>query len=328
VGVKFAPGAAGVSLASLRVTSNDPDTPVLSVSVRGLGLAGRFGALEPSLQRVLDVLEIPVTVGDGDVATSKLDGPAGNEEVAMPLLKKAGPGAVRMTMLASFSWEFDPVARFGWYRAKGSLVRRELFTLPSGQSQRLMPTTKGMMTFDPKDWTFGLYSSWLIEPHGDSFSQDELNTWDTSVDRGHKVRFYPYRTPSGRTVANSYVVAMEEGLNSDFEDAVMVIENVMPFDAVATPAGLTARAVSASAIELKWVDRSDNESGFVIERSGKKNGTYAVVGSVGAGVSVFRDTGLAAGTRYYYRVRAVSGAKTSGVTNRAVGRTLTVSGGK
>jgi hypothetical protein len=201
------------------------------------------------------------------------------------------------------------------------VVRRELFTLPAGQAQRLSPEVKGVVSFDPKDWNFGLYSSWLIEPHGDSFSQDGLNTWDRSADNGHKVRFYPYRTPSGKTLANTYVVAMEEAFNSDFEDAVMIIQNVQPFDALSAPANLAARAASASAIDLSWTDRSNNESGFVIERSLKKNGTYSVIGTAGAGVTVFRDTGVAANTRYYYHVRAVNSVKTSAASNRAVART-------
>ena len=58
----------------------------------------------------------------------------------------------------------------------------------------------------------------------------------------------------------------------------------------------------------------------VIERSGKKNGTYAIVGSVGAGATMFTDA-AEAGRRYYYRVRAVNGTRVSGVSNRAVALT-------
>jgi hypothetical protein len=60
------------------------------------------------------------------------------------------------------------------------------------------------------------------------YSQDALNTWDRTVEQGHKVRFYPYRTPAGEPVANAYVVAMEQAFNGDFQDAVLIIENVAP----------------------------------------------------------------------------------------------------
>ena len=316
----FRPTAADVRVAALEVASNDADTPVLKVALRGLGQRGFFEANEPSLQRILDTLQIPVNVGDSDPSTSRLDGGAGSEEIPMQLLKKAGAGPVTVTPLAVFSWEHIPIARVGWYRPRGSRAPQEVFTIPEGNGQRLLPARRGARTFDPGKNVFGLYSSWLIEPHGDVYSEDAMNTWDTSSDRKHKVRFYPYRKASGKLIPNSYVVVMEEAFNSDFQDAVLLVQNIQPFDVPAAPANLVASAISPTAIKLNWKDTSGNETGFVIERSGKKNGTYAIVGSVGAGATMFTDA-AEAGRRYYYRVRAVNGTRVSGVSNRAVALT-------
>jgi hypothetical protein len=304
--ISFNPTAAAVRGANLQIASNDPDSPLVSIALRGLGTGGLFNAGEPSLQRILDTLQIPARVGDANPSTSLLDGPGASDEIAMPLLKKAGPGVVRITPLAAFSWDFSPVAHFGWYRARGPVVTRELFTIPGGYSQSLMPAASGATTFDPGSLNFGLYSNWPVEQHGNVYSQDALNTWDTSADNKHKVRFYPYRKPSGRVVPNTYVMAIEQAFNSDFQDAVLVIENVLPYNVVTAPANPSAAAISPSSIRLTWTDNNLFETSYVIERARKKNGVFTTVGSVLAGVTSFTDTQLSSNSLYFYRIRAVN----------------------
>ena len=72
---------------------------------------------------------------------------------------------------------------------------------------------------------------------------------------------------------------------------------------VAAPTGATATPAAGLAMNVSWTDNSNNETGFKIERStdGK---TFIQVGTVGANVTNFQDTGLASGTTYYYRVCA------------------------
>jgi hypothetical protein len=320
--ISFTPTTATVRGAALEVASNDPDAPLLSIVLRGLGTGGLFNAGEPSLQRILDTLQIPVTVGDSDPSTSHLDGPGASDEIPMQLLKKAGPGVVRITPLAAFSWDFAPVADFGWFRARGPVVTRELFNIPGGNAQTLMPTTSGATTFDPGSVNFGIYSNWPVEQHGSVFSQDALNTWDTSTaDNKHKVRFYPYRKASGKTVPNTYVMAIEQAFNSDFQDAVLLIENVLPYNVVTAPINVAAAPLSSSSIHLTWTDNNDYESSYVIERSRSKNGTYSVVGTTSAGATSFSDAGLLSNTLYYYRVRAANSTGPSAPSLRAVART-------
>lgn len=231
VNVAFKPTTAGLCTATLDVASNDPDTPVCSVPLRGLSADGLFEMHEPSLQRILDTFQIPVNVGDRDPSTATLDGPGPSDEVSMQLMHKAGKGPVRITPIASYSWESKPVAQFGWYSpAPPKPVTHKLFTIPAGATERVMPKTTGPTQFDPGNAVFGLYSTWPYQSHGPVYTQDARNTWDpaTSVDHQHKVRFYPYKTPDGKTVANTYVAAVEEAFNSDFQDAVFIISNVAP----------------------------------------------------------------------------------------------------
>ena len=89
----------------------------------------------------------------------------------------------------------------------------------------------------------------------------------------------------------------------------------------AAPSGLIAIAVSLSQINLTWTDNSTNEISFLIERS--PDGTnFTQIGSVGTGVTNYSDTGLAAATTYYYRVRASNSTGNSAYSNIANATTL------
>jgi peptidyl-Asp metalloendopeptidase len=62
---------------------------------------------------------------------------------------------------------------------------------------------------------------------------------------------------------------------------------------------------------LTWTDRSATESGFKIERSPVTDTNYTEIATVGANTTSFTDTGLSAGTTYWYRVRAYNAYTTS-----------------
>ena len=70
---------------------------------------------------------------------------------------------------------------------------------------------------------------------------------------------------------------------------------------LAAPRASQAQA-NAFKATLTWVDNSDNEDGFKIERSDSQTGTFAEVGSVGAGVLSYVDQPLAPGTPVCYRI--------------------------
>ena len=88
----------------------------------------------------------------------------------------------------------------------------------------------------------------------------------------------------------------------------------------AAPTTLSATAASNSQINLAWADNSTNETGFKIERS-TDNLHFTQVATVGANVTTYKDTGLSAGTPYYYRVRATNSAGDSAYTTTATATT-------
>ncbi|MCP4137737.1 MAG: hypothetical protein GY754_42630 [bacterium] len=82
------------------------------------------------------------------------------------------------------------------------------------------------------------------------------------------------------------------------------------------PAGLTALAVSASAITISWTDNSNNESGFRVERS-LDGSSFSEITTTAANVSTYADTGLTPDTAYFYRVRAYNDIDNSAYSNTA-----------
>ncbi len=87
--------------------------------------------------------------------------------------------------------------------------------------------------------------------------------------------------------------------------------------APAQPTGLTASAVSGTAVALSWTDNSANEAGFSIERSQGNTSGFAQVSTVTAGIRQYTDPALIAGVTYYYRVRAFNSAGNSSYSNSA-----------
>jgi fibronectin type III domain protein len=80
------------------------------------------------------------------------------------------------------------------------------------------------------------------------------------------------------------------------------------------PSNLTSTAVSKSRIDLTWQDNSSNETGFEVQRSATgPAGAFSLVGTTGADVTQYSDTGLNPLTEYCYQVRAFrkTGAKTT-----------------
>lgn len=86
------------------------------------------------------------------------------------------------------------------------------------------------------------------------------------------------------------------------------------------PSGLTASAASSSQINLAWSDAASNETGFRIERA-TGSGSFAEIATVGANVTSYSNTGLAASTAYSFRVRAYNSAGNSSYSNTATATT-------
>ncbi|MBP2833219.1 T9SS type A sorting domain-containing protein [Aquimarina sp. U1-2] len=70
-----------------------------------------------------------------------------------------------------------------------------------------------------------------------------------------------------------------------------------------TPRNFNAAAQSSSEVLMTWTDASNNEKGFKIER-GRNTSNYTTIATVNANTTSYRDTGLTAGTKYFYRIKA------------------------
>jgi hypothetical protein len=121
-----------------------------------------------------------------------------------------------------------------------------------------------------------------------------------------------------------------DGSNSSRESSTL--GSVFPSDpsttpTIAPPSALSAKAISSSQINLTWADNATNESGFKIERKIGVNGTYLQLATAAANTISYNDTGLAASTVYYYRIRATNSVGDSRYTNEVNSTTFANSGG-
>lgn len=79
------------------------------------------------------------------------------------------------------------------------------------------------------------------------------------------------------------------------------------FVALVTPETPTASAQPDGEILFSWIDVSDDESGFEIQRSKGLQGPFSLIAKVKANVTQYLDSGLASDVEYCYRVRAFAG---------------------
>jgi hypothetical protein len=89
----------------------------------------------------------------------------------------------------------------------------------------------------------------------------------------------------------------------------------------AAPDSLVATSAGPSQISLVWADRSNDEIGFVIERASAAGGPWTPVTTVGVNVTTYVNSGLAASTSYWYRIRATNSAGVSAPSNTATATT-------
>lgn len=299
----------GIHTATLRINSDATGKPQYNIPLRGFATTGLEGSNEPSLQRLMDLYQIPVNVGDDNPSEYGLPLPpeTPNDELNAQTLRQANPGAmVSVEMLGAFLPPNNPPARVGWYDTATGM-QTEMFTLNQGSNQTVNPGTRGFTRFAPTG-AFGLYSFWTAYGQA-SFSQDSKNTWDDGDANGRMVRVYPLKNPDGSTVANAYVMGFEAiSSYSDVQDVLLIIRNVKlgsDTTAPSIPTGLTASRSSAG-VSLNWNDNPQSDiAGYNIRRSTNSKTGFFIVNSTGLSpVSSFLDDTVGP-KKYYYRITAV-----------------------
>ena len=167
---------------------------------------------------------------------------AGSDEVAAPHFVKAGTGDVSLTLVARFS---PPgVLPYGWYPSQSATTLNTVGTMSmttdaqtSDKARMISPPLQAgsATTFDPGSGAFGLwvFSDQKTEKYNEGgntingdydYSQDALNA-PANV---HRFKSYPLKDASGASLAQKYLVAVEEAGNGDYQDYVFVLSNVSP----------------------------------------------------------------------------------------------------
>ena len=153
------------------------------------------------------------------------------------------------------------------------------------------------------------------------FSDDDGGTWSAAQRVNDDVASERRLVPevAVETGGSRLAVAWFDRRTGDFRLRGRIFDGVQAPGTPVSPLNLAAVPTSQTRIDLSWVDRSGNESGFQVTRTA---GGSTAVFTVGANVTSFADTGLAESTEYTYVVRALNAAGTSTSTNRAVAKTL------
>ena len=92
--------------------------------------------------------------------------------------------------------------------------------------------------------------------------------------------------------------------------------NVIP----QAPVGLTANVAGTTSIDLSWTS-SGGSSSYNVYRASSANGNFEKINSIAVVATTYSDTGLAAGTTYYYKVTAVNNIGESALSTQASGST-------
>src|SRR5450432_4139916 len=230
-----------------------------AMSSAGAASANAFGLVltqanyEPMLGQILTTLGYPVNVGKAQnnwnpntsMDATNLPGvEAGTDEVAASHFVKSGPGNVSMVLVARFS----PVGAlpYGWYTATtgcsaGCTTVGTMAMVSDAQTSdkaRMVypPLAAGSATeFDTGSAPFGIWvnSDQKTQKfkeggnmvNGDwDYSQDALNSPANA--NVHRFKSYPLKDAAGASVPQSYLVAVEEAGNGDYQDYVFVLSNV------------------------------------------------------------------------------------------------------
>ena len=97
---------------------------------------------------------------------------------------------------------------------------------------------------------------------------------------------------------------------------------MLPIPPSAAPSGLAATPISATQIDLSWMDNTNNEDRFIIERALAGTGSFVQVGIAAENAAIFHDAGLQANTQYDYRIKAQNDYGSSDYSTTATAITL------
>jgi len=150
-------------------------------------------------------------------------------------------------------------------------------------------------------------SGFIIERSTNGGAFVQIATAPARNQVGNNVRYTDTTVVLGNTYAYRVAATNVVG-NSAYSNTAQVVVPAVP----AAPSNFTATRGpnngNTRSIVLNWVDNSNNETGFTIERATNTAFTqgYSRV-RVAANTTTYRQTGLGRSVRYYFRIRADNG---------------------
>ncbi len=111
---------------------------------------------------------------------------------------------------------------------------------------------------------------------------------------------------TGLTPSTRYYYRIRSANSNGNSPYIAEVNVTTPAATPIAPTGLSATAVSTSTINLSWTDLSNNETGFQVERSTTSGSGFVLVTTTAANSTSYSNTGLAAGTTYYFRIRSAN----------------------
>ena len=140
------------------------------------------------------------------------------------------------------------------------------------------------------------------------YSKDSGANW-TLIDCVSNTGSYSWHIPDGinttharimvRKVSGCSGIVALYGSDTSNSDFAITPPGTPPYK----PSGFGGVALSCNKVDLVWIDGSDNEDGFKIERK-EGVGIYSEIGTTLTNATSYSDTTISTGKTYYYRVRA------------------------
>lgn len=193
---------------------------------------------------------------------------------------------------------------------------------------------------EPWGVAVGAQGKYVYVTNSDDNTVSVIVTEDFSIARTFRVGRTPRGVAAPRNGSYAYVVNQQDGSisrietddNSVTEVAAGTLLNAYCMGAFIggeppdRPGGLEVEAQDESKIDLTWVDNSDDETGFKIERSQEDADNFVQIATVDPDTTTYQDRGLVGETVYFYRIRSFNEATDSGYSASADVETMPYSG--
>jgi hypothetical protein len=238
VSVHFMPGSTTATYsAALTATLGGGGNATARAGLYSLVLASANA--EPTLDMVVKTLGYAVNLGSTTISLGTGATAIGDEVLIRRFVKAPGAAQVRLEPVGRYApWEAAP---YGYYTGAAPTPMRTMLGIMSRgamdnvANRTLFPPLDagGMLTFDPGTEPFGIYAESMantahIGNDARFYQDDSLNNDQGSTLPVHRFRVYPAKNRSGQPLPNTYLLACEEANNSDFQDYVFLISNVVP----------------------------------------------------------------------------------------------------